>query len=106
VQREEAAAAARLRPRPGSAAGTMLACLTRGNLLDVLQEGFNEVTVPSLTLPGAPPPNGVLFGPHPLGGPRSKSPAPPQGPKGVGARCKPVNLQKSKGPPAPGYAER
>lgn len=27
-------------------AGTMLACLTRGNLLDVLQEGFNEVTAP------------------------------------------------------------
>lgn len=26
-------------------AGTMLACLTRGNLLDALQEGFNEVTV-------------------------------------------------------------
>lgn len=30
-------------PHPGSpTAGTMLACLTRGNLLDVLQEGFNE----------------------------------------------------------------
>lgn len=40
MQREEAAAG---RPHPGSpTAGTMLACLTRGNLLDVLQEGFNE----------------------------------------------------------------
>lgn len=51
VQREEEAAA---RPHPGSpTAGTMLACLTRGNLLDVLQEGFNEVTAPLLP-PSAP----------------------------------------------------
>lgn len=42
---EEAAAAGRETP-PGGPAGTMLACLTRGNLLDVLQEGFNEVTAP------------------------------------------------------------
>ena len=47
MQREEAVAAAAW---PGDPArepppGTMLACLTRGNLLDVLQEGFNEVTV-------------------------------------------------------------
>lgn len=39
----------------------MLACLTRGNLLDVLQEGFNEVTVCSshaqLPSPQRLPPN-------------------------------------------------
>jgi hypothetical protein len=50
VQREETVAW----PHPGSpAAGTMLACLTRGNLLDVLQEGFNEVT--ALLLPPPAP---------------------------------------------------
>lgn len=39
---EEEAAAAGPETPPGGPAGTMLACLTRGNLLDVLQEGFNE----------------------------------------------------------------
>lgn len=43
---EEEAAAAGPETPPGGPAGTMLACLTRGNLLDVLQEGFNEVTAP------------------------------------------------------------
>lgn len=42
-------------------AGTMLACLTRGNLLDVLPEGFNEVTICSshspVPLPQCFPPN-------------------------------------------------
>lgn len=60
MQREEAAA----RPHPGSpAARTMLACLTRGNLLDVLQEGFNEVTALLLPppAPGHPAPPSRLF---------------------------------------------
>ncbi|KAL1781441.1 dixin isoform X1 [Sigmodon hispidus] len=43
ARREEEEEEAAARPHPGSpTAGTMLACLTRGNLLDVLQEGFNE----------------------------------------------------------------
>lgn len=33
----------------------MLACLTRGNFLDVLQEGFNEVTAPSAPPTAQPP---------------------------------------------------
>lgn len=62
VQREEGGAAGWPRgPAQEPWAGTMLACLTQGNLLDVLQEGFNEVTVCSshspVPLPQRFPPN-------------------------------------------------
>lgn len=85
MHREEEAAAAGLETPPGGPAGTMLACLTRGNLLDVLQEGFNEVTVCPSHSPGplalAPPasaPGGVLLCPHLHRDPRT---VPPQSSK-------------------------
>lgn len=105
MQREEAAA----RPHPGSpAAGTMLACLTRGNLLDVLQEGFNEVTAqllppPKLLVtPRLPPnlPKGILGGEegHPPGSPVEELGLYSQGGR-RGADARTRGHQKGGGPP-------
>lgn len=63
----------------------MLACLARGNLLDVLQEGFNEVTArPSHSLLPSPSASRLISGagrrPRSSSsrGPQNNSPAEPQ----------------------------
>lgn len=106
-EEEEAAAAAGLETPPGEPpARTMLACLTRGNLLDVLQEGFNEVTVLLLPLLSSPPPaspaqspEGVLFLPHPLGTPEQIARRTPRGLRWY-LQGRWVNQEKSEGLPA------
>lgn len=110
--REEAAAtAAWLETPPGEPpAGTMLACLTRGNLLDVLQEGFNEVTVLLLPLLSSPPPRpappsqsreGILLSPHPLRDLTADRPQSLRGAKVVGAvwMDEPVEIRRAAGLP-------
>lgn len=87
----------------------MLACLTRGSLLDVLQEGFNEVTVcsshslgPLALAPSASSPGRVLLCPDPHRDPKTIPPQSPKEAKVVGTVLS--SLVKSKGLTSPRYA--